>query len=598
VTGEKTKKRANFDVYRRLLGYLRPYPVQVILAYASVLAVTGLNLIVPLVLKRAIDDGLAAGNAQALFIAGAIIMGIALVRGVAGFGQRYFGDWLSHRAGYDLRNHFYDSVQNQPFSFHDRSHTGDMMSRATSDISETERFTGIGLADLLATIMLLSGVVIAMLLTAPRLALIALIPMPVLIYATIRFGNKIRPMFKRIQEQMGVLSTAMQESMTGIRVVKAFSREPFEMDKFDKENDAWFEQRVRVIRAWANSWPFFSFLVALSIFLLLWFGGPLAMAGAITAGTLFALISYVLMLNGPVQRLGFLVSLAATAGASASRVFDIIDTPSEIIEKPDAVQMEHIEGDVRFEGVSFAYQSGFQILHDVTFYSEPGQKIALIGPTGSGKSTVTNLILRFYDVRNGRVLVDGVDVRDWQLHSLRTHIGIVQQDPFLFSQSIAENIAYGSADATDEEIVTAAKAAHADKFIRELSDGYNTRVGERGVTLSGGQKQRVAIARALLTDPRILILDDSTSSVDTETEHLIQEALEVLMEGRTTFIIAQRLLTLKNADVILVLDHGRIVERGSHEALLEKQGLYRQIYDLQLKDQEEFVTLQSQIGLA
>jgi ATP-binding cassette subfamily B protein len=258
--------------------------------------------------------------------------------------------------------------------------------------------------------------------------------------------------------------------------------------------------------------------------------------------------------------------------------------------------VDEIDGDVRFEGVSFAYQSGVQILSDVSFYAEPGQKIALIGPTGSGKSTVTNLILRFYDVRGGRVLVDGVDVRDWQLHSLRSHIGIVQQDPFLFSQSVAENIAYGRANATDEEIIAAAKAAHADKFIGEMSDGYNTRVGERGVTLSGGQKQRVAIARALLTDPRILILDDSTSSVDTETEHVIQEALEVLMEGRTTFIIAQRLLTLKRADVILVLDNGRIVERGTHDDLLAKKGLYRQIYDMQLKDQEEFVALQKQMG--
>ncbi|NCF69215.1 MAG: ATP-binding cassette domain-containing protein, partial [Chloroflexi bacterium] len=357
----------------------------------------------------------------------------------------------------------------------------------------------------------------------------------------------------------------------------------------------WFEQRFRVIRAWANNWPFFSFLVALSIFLLLWFGGPLAMVGAITAGTLFALISYVLMLNGPVQRLGFLVNLAATAGASASRVFDIMDTPSEIVEKENGNQAQQIEGDVRFEGVSFAYHAGVQILQDVSFYAHPGQKIALIGPTGSGKSTVTNLILRFYDVRDGRVLVDGVDVRDWQLKSLRSHIGIVQQDPFLFSQSMAENIAYGRPHASDEEIVAAAKAAHADKFIQELSEGYDTRIGERGVTLSGGQKQRVAIARALLTDPRILILDDSTSSVDTETEHLIQEALEVLMEGRTTFIIAQRLLTLKNADVILVLDHGRIVERGPHDDLLAQKGLYRQIYDLQLKDQEEFVALQKEM---
>ena len=598
MTGDETRDQTDVDVYRRLLAYLRPYPIQTLLAYLAMFAVTALNLVVPLIIKRAIDDGLAAGNARALFIAAITILGIALMRGVAGFGQRFFGEWLSHRAGYDLRNHFYDSVQNQPFSFHDRSHTGDMMSRATSDISETERFVGIGLADLLATIMLMTGVVIAMLLEAPRLALVALIPFPLLIGATIRFGGTIRPMFKNIQEQMGVLSTAMQESMTGINVVKAFSREPYELQKFDKENDEWFDRRYRVIRSWANNWPFFSFLVSVSIFLLLWFGGPLAIAGAITVGTLFALISYVLMLNGPVQRLGFLVNLAATAGASASRVFEIMDIPSEIVEKPDAVQLSQIDGDVRFEQVDFSYQSRVQVLQDVTFHAQPGQKIALIGPTGSGKSTVTTLIMRFYDVQRGRITVDNIDVREWQLKSLRTHIGIVLQDPFLFSQSVRENIAYGRPDASQDEIMAAAQAAHADKFIQKLPDGYDTRVGERGVTLSGGQKQRVAIARALLTDPRILILDDSTSSVDTETEHIIQEALEVLMEGRTTFIIAQRLLTLKSADCILVLDHGRIVERGSHEELLKKEGLYKQIYDLQLKDQEEFVAHQSQMSMA
>ena len=597
MTENETRTQSDVKVYRRLLAYLRPYPLQTLFAYLAMFIVTGLNLVVPLIIKAAIDDGLAAGNARALFIAAITILGVGVLRAFAGFGQRFFGEWLSHRAGYDLRNGFYNSVQNQPFSFHDRSHTGDMMSRATSDISETERFVGIGLADLLATVMLMTGVVIAMLWEAPRLALIALIPMPLLIYATIRFGAKIEPMFKKIQEQMGVLSTSMQESMTGINVVKAFSREPFELQKFDKENGEWFDRRFQVIRAWANNWPFFSFLVSLSIFILLWFGGPLVITGAITAGTLFALISYVLMLNGPVQRLGFLVNLAATAGASALRVFSIMDIPSEIVEKPNAVKLAVINGDVRFEHVDFSYQSGVKVLEDVTFHAHPGQKIALIGPTGSGKSTVTSLIMRFYDVTRGRIFVNDIDVRDWQIKSLRSHIGIVLQDPFLFSQTIRENIAYGLPDASLEEIVAAAKAAHADKFIQELSDGYDTRVGERGVTLSGGQKQRVAIARALLTDPRILILDDSTSSVDTETEHIIQEALEVLMEGRTTFIIAQRLLTLKKADCILVLDHGRIVERGTHEELLQQAGLYQQIYDLQLKDQEEFVAHQSRMSL-
>ena len=584
------------NVYWRLLGYLRPYPLPLILGYAAALFATILNLVVPQLIKVAIDLGLADGEARALFVAGGLILLIALVRGVAGFAQRYYGEWLSHRVAYDVRNEFYNSVQFQPFAFHDRTHTGDLMSRATSDVSETESFVGIGLMDLLSTVLLLGGVIVAMLWESPTLALLAMIPFPILFFATIRFGGVVRPMFKSIQEQMGVLSTIMQESLTGIRVVKAFAREPYELAKFDEGNDEWFERRYTLIQTWANNWPFFTFLVALSIFILLWFGGPMVLDGEITVGALFAMISYVLMLSAPVQRLGFLVNLAATAGASATRVFEIIDTPNEITEHDNPVALPEARGEVRFEGVGFTYGSGMKILDDVTFYAEPGQKVALIGPTGSGKSTVTNLIPRFYDVTEGRILVDGHDVRDLRLQDLRHHIGIVLQDPFLFSQSVAENIAYGRSGATFEEIVAAARAARAHDFILNLSDGYDTRVGERGVTLSGGQKQRIAIARALLNDPRILILDDSTSSVDTETEHLIQQALEVLMEGRTTFVIAQRLLTLKNADYILVLDHGRIVERGKHESLLAQNGLYKEIYDLQLKDQEEFVALQAEMG--
>lgn len=583
-------------VYRRLLRYLKPYWKQVFIAYLSMFFATLLNLFVPQIIKDAIDDGLAAGEPKALFIAGGIILGIAIVRGIAGYGQLFYGEWLTHRVSYDLRNHFYNSVQSLPFSFHDRTLTGDLMSRATSDITETERFVGIGLMGLISTSLLLVGVIIAMLLESVQLSLLGLIPIPLLIYATIRFGSTVRPMFKLVQEQMGVLSSTMQESMTGINVVKAFAREPFELNKFDQENDTWFKRRYTVIRTWAKNWPMFTFLVACSIFLLLWFGGPVALQEDITVGSLFALISYVLMLGAPVQRLGFLVNLAATAGASAKRVFEIIDTPNEIEEKPDAIQLGRLEGSVTFQHVDFAYRADQSILSNISFHAEPGQTIALIGPTGSGKSTVTNLIPRFYDATAGQVLVDGIDVRDVQLQSLRRQIGIVLQDPFLFSQTVGENIAYGRPNASQEEIVAAATAARAHDFITEMPDGYKTRVGERGVTLSGGQKQRIAIARALLTDPRILILDDSTSSVDTETEHLIQEALAVLMEGRTTFVIAQRLLTLKSADMILVLENGRIVQRGTHDELLAQGGLYRQIYDLQLKDQEAFVALQAAMG--
>ncbi len=578
--------------YRRLLHYLRPYAKQAAIAYSAMILATLLSLAIPQIIAAAIDLGLETGEITSLYSATAIILAIGAVTAIAGYGQRFYGEWLTHRVAYDLRNDYYDHVQRLPFEFHDRSQTGDLMSRATSDISETERFVGIGLMDLLATILLLLGVVVAMFLENVRLAALALIPLPILVASTIRFGGRIRPRFKSIQEQMGVLSTTMQESLTGIRVVKAFAREPHELAKFDRENDKWFRRRHRVIKMWANNWPFFSFTLSSSVFLLLWFGGPQALAGSITVGSLFAMISYVLMLNGPVQRLGFLVNLAATAGASAGRVFEIVDQEPELAEASDGFAPADIKGAVAFEDVSFAYQSGSPVLQGVTFGVSPGQTIALMGSTGSGKSTITSLIARFYDPTRGTVYVEGVDTREWQLRALRSHIGTVLQDSFLFSASIAENIAYGRPGAKRSDIVAAAKAARADDFIRGFQDGYETVVGERGVTLSGGQKQRIAIARALLTDPRILILDDSTSSVDTETEHLIQQALQILMDGRTTFVIAQRLLTLKNADLILVVQDGQIAERGMHEELLAAGGPYSEIYELQLKDQEEFAKLQ------
>ncbi len=582
-------------VYWRLLGYLKPYWRQVGVGYLAMLVATVLNLFIPQIIKLAIDVGLANGEVRAIAISSALILIVAVIRAAAGYGQRYYGEWLTHRVAYDLRNRFYDSVQRLPFAFHDRTQTGDLMSRATSDIAETERFIGIGLMDFTATILLLMGVIVAMLLEDFRLALLALIPIPILVISTIRFGFLVRPQFKRIQEQLAVLSTTMQESLTGIRIVKAFAREEHELQKFDRENDDWFGRRVKVIHMWANNWPFFNFTLSISVFLLLWFGGPLVINGDMTVGTLFVMISYILILNGPVQRLGFLTNLAATAGASAGRVFETIDTPSEVIERPDAQVIDDLKGEVVFDQAGFEYQIGQPVLEDITFKAYPGQIIALTGPTGAGKSTLTSLIPRFYDLTHGRILVDGLDVQDWKLNNLRQHIGIVLQDSFLFSTTISENIAYGRPDATSDEVVEVAKAARAHEFILGFSNGYETRVGERGVTLSGGQKQRIAIARALLTDPRILILDDSTSSVDTETEHLIQQALAALIKGRTTFVIAQRLLTLKSADCILVLSNGRIIERGNHEELLEKAGLYREIYDLQLRDQEEHAALQDRI---
>ena len=587
--------KARKDVYRRLIGYLRPYWKQAAFAYVSVLFASLLNLYIPQILKDAIDQGIVGQRAGALFAAAGWILGIAVVRGIAAYGQRYYGEWLTHRVAYDLRNQFYNSTQRLPFAFHDRSQTGDMMSRATSDITETERFVGMGLMDLTSALLLLGGVIVAMVLESFSLALYALIPLTLLLALTLRFGMVIRPRFKRVQEQMGQLSSTMQESMTGIQVVKAFAREADELRKFNAANEDWFTERFGIIKIWANNWPTFTFILMSSVFLLLLVGGPRAIEGTVTIGSLFALLAYVMMLNGPVQRLGFLVNMAATSGASATRVFEIIDTPTEVEEQENAVVLQEAQGAVKFEHVSFGYEGGPRALNDINFEVEPGQTVALIGPTGSGKSTITNLIPRFYDPFSGVVRIDGHEVRSLTLGSLRQHIGIVLQDPFLFGVTIAENIAYGRPAATPDAIVDAAKAARAHDFIMEFPAGYETEVGERGVTLSGGQKQRVAIARALLYAPRILILDDSTSSVDTETEHLIQQALSVLMEGRTTFIIAQRLLTLKNADQIFVLDGGGIVERGRHDALLAAGGLYRQIYDLQLRDQEEFAALEARL---
>lgn len=581
------------NVYLRLFGYLLRYKPQLLFGYAAMLAASLINLLVPQVVKSAIDRGLAAGNVSAFIQPAALILGIAAIRGVMAFGQRYCGEWLTHRVAYDLRNDFFNAIQLVTISFHDRANTGDLMSRATSDTAETERFCGMGLMDLTSVVMLALGVGAALFWEDASLALVAIGPIVLLFVFSIRFAGRVRPMFKAVQEQMGLLSTRMQESLTGITVVKSFAREDHEFEKFDRENDEWFVRRYKGILEWGNNWPLLMFYPAASVFLLLWFGGPKAIDGTISVGSLFAMIWYVLMLNGPAQRLGFLVNLAATAGASASRVFDTVDAPLEITERPGAVTLNSVRGEVVFDGVCFGYQGGDLIVDDLNFRVNEGQTVALIGPTGSGKSTIINLLPRFYDPTEGSIRIDGVDLRDMRLRDLRHHVGAVMQDIFLFSTTIRENIAYGVRSAAEEDIVAAAEAANAHGFISGFADGYDTWVGERGVSLSGGQKQRVAIARALLRNPSILLLDDSTSSVDTETEYQIQQALTGLMEERTTFVIAHRLLTLKGADQILVLDNGSIIERGTHVELLDSNGAYRKLYDLQLRSQEEFVHLSS-----
>ncbi|MEM7800336.1 MAG: ABC transporter ATP-binding protein [Chloroflexota bacterium] len=578
-----------FSTYLRLFSYLKPFIPQLLLAYGGMIIAVIFMLFIPQLIESAIDETVGDASINRLVWLAVYIILLGIGQGLAAYARLYYQEVLTYSVSFQLRNDFYNTVQSLPFSFHTGSHTGDLMSRATADIGETERFVGIGLVDLSRIFLLVTGIVVAMFIENSLLALIALSPILIFLFVAIRFGIIVRGMFKALQEQLAIISQTMQESLTGIQLVKVFAREAHELEKFDADNSEWVNRRVRMIRIWSNNWPTMILLVYVSVILVLWFGGQMVLEqpDEMTVGSLSAMLLYLLMLNGPVQRIGFLVNLAATAGSAAQRVFEIMDTPNELEENEDSVDLAHLRGHVRFENVSFGYHEKQNILSNISFEAKPNQTIALIGPTGSGKSTLTNLIPRFYDATQGTVSIDGHDVRALKTHSLRKEIGIVLQESFLFSDTIAENIAYGRTDSTFEQIVEAAKAAHAHDFIARFPEGYQTMVGERGVTLSGGQKQRVAIARALLADPRILILDDSTSSVDTETEYQIQQALDRLMEGRTTIVIAQRLLTLKNADKIIVLDEGEIVEQGTHYQLLEQNGLYKELYDVQLKDQEE-----------
>jgi len=605
--------RERLEYTLRLLDYLRPYKAQVLGAYLAMAAVTILNLIVPSMLGWVVDVGLTpvalrtaelvalpdwlprdqaieayamSATRSILVWAAATLVLVAAVRSLFAFFNIYLGAWLGQQAAYDIRNEYFRHIQHLSYGFHDRSQTGDLMSRAVTDIQKVRMFLGEGLIEALNIPVLFLGVGVILFRIDVRLALIALSPLVLLAIVTLRFGQVIEPRFKLVQDQEGVISARAQENFTGMRVVKAFAQEPWEIDRFRDANETFFARRLSVISSFAEYFPAMTAIVASAMVLVLWFGGQDVLAGRLTVGELVSFSFYVVLLAGPTQNLGFLVNRAGEAVAAGRRLFEILDLDSDIVESPDAVELPPIRGEVVFDDVYFTY-SDRDVLHDVSFEVQPNMIVALFGPTGSGKSTVVNLIPRFYDVRSGAVRIDGHDVRDVTLDSLRRQIGTVHQDTFLFSASIRDNVAYGRLDADENAVVAAAKAARAHEFITALPEGYDTLIGERGVTLSGGQRQRIAIARALLMEPRILILDDATSAVDTETEHQIQEALSELMRGRTTFIIAQRLLTLKRADLVLVMDDGRIVERGSHDELIEEGGLYARIYDLQLRDQEQ-----------
>jgi len=573
----------------RLRPLIRPYWKQVSLTLFVLLCMTALNLVIPEVIRQVIDIGLVQKQASFLVKAALVILGIGVFRAVLPFGVRYLSEWIAAHVGYDLRNRMYNHIQYLPFSYHDHAQSGQLISRTIEDVRAIERFTGFSVIELIRVGLLLIGITVVLFAQHAALAAIALLPLIPMALITLSFGRRVGGLFLTVDNTLGELSSRLQENVTGAQVVRAFAREPYEIERFDRTNRLLYKAQVNVTNQFSRIMPTTNLLVMAGTILILWFGGQMVLEGTLTVGELVAFNTYVLMLSGPTQQLTWLVNSAGEAIAGVQRTFEVLDTAPAIATPEDAYQLPTLSGRVQFENVSFRYGGeNVAALDDIDLTVEPNQVVALIGPTGSGKTSLVNLIPRFYDVAEGALKVDGRDVRNVDLVTLRRQIGIVLQTSLLFSSSVGENIAYGRSEASLEEVIAAAKAAQAHEFISELPEGYETVVGERGITLSGGQRQRVAIARALLMNPRILILDDSTSSVDTQTERLIQQALAHLMQGRTTFVIAHRLSTVHRADLILVLDGGRIVERGTHRQLLASDGPYRQIYELQLRDQEQF----------
>ena len=573
--------------FTRLCALYADSPLRVAGAFVCTVAAVLLQLAIPLILRSVLDDGLDPDNPGLVYVAGALLVGVTALRGAAVYGQNYLVAFLGQRLAFQLRNLLYDKLQRLSFAYHDRAQTGDLMSRAAADVEAVRHFFHFGLPMVFSVLLTGVGTIAALVWLDWRLAVLAIGGFVVILAVSVAMGRWLRPLQERVQAHTARISVAWQESLTGIRVVKAFGRERAQEESFLDSAGDLYRAHMRVTHAQALSLPLLTLLLALGLALTLYVGGREVILGRMSLGTLVAATSFLVQLGHPLRRLSWLAGMASRCHAGSRRLFEVLDAVSEVRESPNARPLPQARGALRFEHVSFHYDLHLPVLHDVSFTAEPGQTVALLGGTGSGKTTLAQLIPRFYDPTNGVVSLDGVDLRSLQLDALRRRIGIVMQDTWLFSTTIRDNIAYGRPDIGLDAIVAAARAAHAHDFIMSFPDGYDTWIGERGVTLSGGQRQRVAIARAFARDPRLLILDDATSSVDVETEFLIQRALRSLMVGRTTVVIAHRLYTLRHADLILVLSGGRIVQRGTHDELLDEPGLYQTVYTQQSRDPED-----------
>lgn len=573
-------------LYLRILSYIKPYMHRLIFAmFCTIMAAAG-NLYIPWIIKDMIDEVLADKNGTMLNWIAASIIAIFVVRGLFWYGQNYLMSYVGQSVIIDIRAAVFKKLQRLSVSFYDKNKTGTIMSYVTNDVNALQSAMVENTIEMITEGFILIGSVVAMIYLDWRLTIFTVCTFPVVLWFMEFFGKKIRKTGGRIQECTADITSVLQESVASARVIKSFVREDYEVDRFDVENRANFRANMKNAQLMATLTPVVELVAAIGVTMIIWYGGNNVINGTITAGSLVAFLTYAVNISNPIKRLTRVIGNIQKALAAAQRVFMIIDMPEEIAESRDAKQLPEVSGKVEFQNVSFAYDDKGNVITDLSFSVKPGEVIAIVGPSGAGKSTIANLLPRFYDVNKGDIKIDGHSVREVTLDSLREQVGIVPQETMLFNGSVYNNILYGRLDATKEEIEAAAKAANAHDFIMQLTDGYETKLGDRGVNLSGGQRQRIAIARAILKNPRILILDEATSALDTESERVVQEALDRLMVGRTSFVIAHRLSTVKNADKILVLEKGNLVESGTHDELLALDGLYAHLYKIQYRNKE------------